>query len=106
MTLPKDYFLNQPANLGICGLTFIPDNKFNLTEYNQSLWENSLSKKVLYSESDLSNRLSKNFLPLLLELSQIYQDKNLLDKKQEVDQWITKIGIKTNISDQLKKLKD
>ena len=106
MTLPKDYFLNQRQKLEICGLTFIPENQTNLTKDNQLLWETSLSKKVLESESELGKRLSKNYLPLLLDLSQYHQEKNQLDKKREIDNWITKIGMKTNVSDQLKKLKE
>jgi hypothetical protein len=106
MTLPKDYFLNQRQELEICGLIFIPKNQTNLTKDNQSLWETSLSKKVLESESELGKRLSKNYLPLLIDLSQYYQEKNQLDKKREIDNWITKIGMKTNVSDQLKKLKE
>jgi hypothetical protein len=106
MTLPKDYFLNQPETLAICGLVFAPGNEMSSEDFNQSLWETRLSKKVLFTETELGKRLSKNYLPLLLDLSQYYQEKNQLDKKREIDDWITKIGKKTNVSDQLKKLKD
>jgi hypothetical protein len=106
MTLPKDYFLNQPEALAICGLVFAPGNEMSLEDFNQSLWETRLSKKVLFTETELGRRLSKNYLPLLLDLSQYYQKKNQLDKKREIDDWITKIGKKTNVYDQLKKLKD
>jgi murein DD-endopeptidase MepM/ murein hydrolase activator NlpD len=106
MTLPKDYFLNQTEALAICGLVFTPGNEMSLEDFNQSLWETRLSKKVLFTETELGKRLSKNYLPLLLDLSQYYQEKNQLDKKREIDDWITKIGKKTNVSDQLKKLKD
>jgi hypothetical protein len=106
MTLPKDYFLNQTEALAICGLVFAPGNEMSLEGFNQSLWETRLSKKVLFTETELGKRLSKNYLPLLLDLSQYYQEKNQLDKKREIDDWITKIGKKTNVSDQLKKLKD
>lgn len=106
MTLPKDYFLNQTEALAICGLVFTPGNEMSLEDFNQSLWETRLSKKVLFTETELGKRLSKNYLPLLLDLSQYYQEKNQLDKKREIDYWITKIGKKTNVSDQLKKLKD
>ena len=106
MTLPKDYFLNQTEALAICGLVFTPGNEMSLEDFNQSLWETRLSKKVLFTETELGKRLSKNYLPLLLNLSQYYQEKNQLDKKREIDDWITKIGKKTNVSDQLKKLKD
>lgn len=106
MTLPKDYFLNQTETLAICGLVFSPGNEMSLEDFNQSLWETRLSKKVLFTETELGKRLSKNYLPLLLDLSQYYQEKNQLDKKREIDDWITKIGKKTNVSDQLKKLKD
>ena len=106
MTLPKDYFLNQTEALAICGLVFAPGNEMSLEDFNQSLWETRLSKKVLFTETELGRRLSKNYLPLLLNLSQYYQEKNQLDKKREIDDWITKIGKKTNVSDQLKKLKD
>ncbi len=98
--------MHQRQELEICGLIFIPKNQTNLTKDNQSLWETSLSKKVLESESELGKRLSKNYLPLLLDLSQYYQEKNQLDKKREIDNWITNIGKKTNVSDQLKKLKE
>lgn len=106
MTLPKDYFLNQSQTLEICGLVFIPSNGENRESVNQMLWENQLTKKVLDSKTELGNRLSKNYLPLLLELRQLYQSKNLWEKKREVDDWITKIGKKTNVSDQLKQLKE
>ena len=106
MTLPKDYFLNQTEALAICGLVFAPGNEMSLEDFNQSLWETRLSKKVLFTETELGRRLSKNYLPLLLNLSQYYQEKNQLDKKREIDDWITKIGKKTNVSDQLKKLKE
>jgi hypothetical protein len=106
MTLPKDYFLNQTETLAICGLVFASGNEMSSEDFNQSLWETRLSKKVLFTETELGKRLSKNYLPLLLDLSQYYQEKNQLDKKREIDDWITKIGKKTNVSDQLKKLKD
>ena len=106
MTLPKDYFLNQNQPLEICGLVFIPSQDANVKTDNQLLWEKQLTKKVLVSETELANRLSKNYLPLLLELRQIYQSKNLWEKKREVDDWIAKIGKKTNVSDQLNKLKE
>ena len=106
MTLPKDYFLNQNQPLEICGLVFIPSQDRNFRTDNQLIWEKQLTKKVLDSETELANRLSKNYLPLLLELRQLYQSKNLLEKKREVDDWIAKIGKKTNVSDQLNKLKE
>jgi hypothetical protein len=106
MTLPKDYFLNQTKALAICGLVFVPGNEMSLEDFNQALWETRLSKKVLFTETELGKRLSKNYLPLLLNISQYYQEKNQLDKKREIDDWINKIGKKTNVSDQLKKLKD
>jgi hypothetical protein len=106
MTIPKDYFLNQSIDLGICGLVFIPGNEINLDEYNQMLWENQLTKKILHSEDGFADKLSKNYLPLLLELKQLYHDKKQFDKKQEVDDWITKIAEKSKITEQLKKLKD
>jgi hypothetical protein len=106
MTLPKDYFLNQSVELGICGLVFIPTYESNIDDYNQRLWENQLTKKVLFVDTDKGKQLSKNYLPLLLELSQLYEAKKQFDKKREIDDWITKIGKKTNVSDQLKKLKD
>ena len=106
MTLPKDYFLNQTQELEIYGLVFIPRIEEDFTTENQSLWEKGLTKKILVSDTELAKRLSKNYLPLLLELSQLYQSKNQWEKKQEVDEWIMKIGKKTNVSDQLKKLKE
>ena len=106
MTLPKDYFLNQSVELGICGLVFIPTSESNLEDYNQRLWENQLAKKVLFVDTDKGKQLSKNYLPLLLELSQLYEAKKQFDKKREIDDWIMKIGKKTNVSDQLKKLKE
>jgi hypothetical protein len=87
-------------------IVFAPANEMSLEDFNQALWETRLSKKVLFTETELGKRLSKNYLPLLLNLSQYYQEKNQLDKKREIDDWITKIGKKTNVSDQLKKLKD
>ena len=106
MTLPKDYFLNQSVELDICGLVFIPTSESNLEDYNQRLWENQLAKKVLFVDTDKGKQLSKNYLPLLLELSQFYEAKKQFDKKREIDDWIMKIGKKTNVSDQLKKLKE
>ena len=106
MTLPKDYFLNQNQPLEICGLVFIPSQYGNLRTDNQFLWEKKLTKKTLASETELANRLSKNYLPLLIELRQLYQSKNLWEKKREVDDWIAKIGKKTNVTDQLNKLKE
>ena len=106
MTLPKDYFLNQSVELGICGLVFIPTYEANIDDYNLRLWENQLTKKVLFVDTDKGKQLSKNYLPLLLELSQLYEAKKQFDKKREIDDWIMKIGKKTNVSDQLKKLKE
>jgi hypothetical protein len=106
MTLPKDYFLNQTQELEIYGLVFIPSMEEDFTTENQSLWEKGLTKKILVSDTELAKRLSKNYLPLLLELSQLYQSKNQWEKKREVDEWMMKIGKKTNVSDQLKKLKE
>ena len=106
MTLPKDYFLNQTQVLEIYGLVFIQRIEEDFTTENQSLWEKGLTKKILVSDTELAKRLSKNYLPLLLELSQLYQSKNQWEKKREVDEWIMKIGKKTNVSDQLKKLKE
>jgi hypothetical protein len=81
MTLPKDYFLNQTEALAICGLVFTPGNEMSLEDFNQSLWETRLSKKVLFTETELGKRLSKKLLAFTFRFKSVLSGKKSTRQK-------------------------
>lgn len=83
MTLPKPYLIELAPKLYPAGVVFeYGDKPRKSYEELANLWNKKLNKKVIYNyQSPLSNKLSANYLPLLIYLSQ-YNQNNSYDLKQ------------------------
>ncbi len=108
MTTPKEYLLAIQQNLFTVGLNFEyhTDLTFNNFSRNEELWNKELSKKLVENATnDKGKQLSSNYLPMLLVLRKVYEQKNEKDKLKEIDRSIDKIAAQCNKYEQVQKLK-
>ena len=95
MTLPSDYFLPLQSFLFIQGIVFEYNPLTNLMDRNQSLFEEKLASKVIFQNSIISNKLSANYIPMLLELKSLYHQRNEPNQEKKVDFLIDEIARKS-----------
>jgi hypothetical protein len=95
MTLPSDYFLPLQAFLFIQGIVFEYNPITNLMDRNQSLFEEKLSKKVIFQNSIISNKLASNYIPMLLQVEADYQSNGDMEKVKAVNSMIDEIARKS-----------
>lgn len=108
MTTPKEYLLAIQQNLFTVGLNFEyhTDLTFNNFSRNEELWNKELSKKLVENATnDKGKQLSSNYLPMLLVLRKVYEQKNEKEKLKEIDRSIDKIAAQCNKYEQVQKLK-
>ena len=95
MTLPSDYFLPLQSFLFIQGIVFEYNPLTNLMDRNQSLFEEKLASKVIFQNSIISNKLSANYIPMLLELKSLYRQQNEPNQEKKADFLIDEIARKS-----------
>jgi hypothetical protein len=107
LTTPKEYFTSISAQIYVVGLVFEYHSKpFNNFYKNDYLWNEVLQKKNnLNVSSEKLKRLSSNYLPMLLVLKAIYEDRKELDKAAEIDKAIDLIAVSCHKEKQVNKLK-
>jgi hypothetical protein len=108
MTTPKEYLSAIQQNLFTVGLVFEyhTDLTFNNFEKNDNLWNKVLTKKLVdNATSERSKQLSSNYLPMMLVLRKVYDQKNEKEKVKEIDKSIDKVSVQCNKYDQVQKLK-
>lgn len=89
MTLPKEYLLPILDKLYVSGLVFEYKNvPTDMTLRNTDLWNNELNKKMIEEQG---NELTRNYLPMLLQLKKSYESNGNIKEVEEVDEIIQTI---------------
>ena len=106
MTLPAEYFLPIQSSLYIQGLVFQFDPTGEYEDRNILIYEDLLSKNEQKGNLLLVNKLSANYLPMLLQLNNHYKENGNQDKLRKVEQDIEIIGQKTGNQKLINELKN
>lgn len=107
-TLPMEYLNGIADKLYIVGLVLEYKKESNYDNFNRNeeLWEKTLKKTLTANViSEKGRQLSANYLPMLLHLRQVYEQKGEQDKKKKIDKVIDQIAAQSNKYEQVKKLK-
>jgi hypothetical protein len=113
MTIPKEYLSGMTSRLFAVGLAFEYSDHIDYDNYyrNELLWNSKLTKELI-NELDLSDaayaskdQLVANYLPMLLQLRQVYVQKNEVDRIKEMDVALDKIGKATGKSELIEMIK-
>jgi hypothetical protein len=107
-TVPKEYLTGIAANLYVSGLIleYRTEQEFDNFNRNEILWESKLKKTLISGViSEKGRQLSANYLPMLLHLRQVYQQKSENEKMKQIDEAIDQIAVQSNKYEQVKKLK-
>lgn len=113
MTIPREYLIAMTSKLFAIGLTFEYSEQADLDNFyrNEFLWNSKLTKDLIKElekkeiEINQENQLVSNYLPMLLQMRQVYIQNNELDRKQEIDFVLDKIGHATGKKDLIDKIK-
>lgn len=113
MTIPKEYLTGMSSRLFAVGLTFEYSEQVDFDNFyrNELLWNSKLSKDLLKELQQKENRTSTenelvaNYLPMLLQMRQVYVQKNELDRTKEIDFVLDQIGNATGKMDLIEKIK-
>jgi hypothetical protein len=95
-------------NLFVVGLVFEyhTDLTFNNFDKNEELWNEILTKKLINNATnDKAKQLTSNYLPMLLVLRKVYEQKNETEKVREIDIALDKVSVQCKKYDQVQKLK-
>lgn len=107
MTTPKEYLVPVRSKLFVVGLVFeFHNGEYNNFYKNDYLWNEELNKGVVNNaRSEKAKQLSSNYLPMLLQLRKVYEERGELDKMKEVDEASDKVGVQCKKYDKVQKLK-
>lgn len=107
MTTPKEYLIPVKSKLFVVGLVFEYHNEdYNNFYKNDYLWNEELNKGVVNNAgSEKAKQLSSNYLPMLLQLRKVYEQRGEMDKMKEVDEASDKVGVQCKKYDKVQKLK-
>lgn len=108
LTTPKEYLTPIQQNLFVVGLVFEyhTDLTFNNFDKNEELWTKVLTKKLINNATnEKAKQLSSNYLPMLLVLRKVYDQKNETEKVKEIDKALDKVSVQCKKYDQVQKLK-
>lgn len=100
LTIPKAYLSKIQSELSILGLSFILDKSLtNLNDLNVNFYEKSIkTNRLIKYETDKCKKLSSNYLPVLFSLRNYYLNLNSTKEINEIDTYIEKVGVQTNIN--------
>lgn len=107
LTAPKEYFVPIKNNLYVVGLVFeYHENEFNNFYRNDYLWNEALTKELVSNAIDeKAKQLSANYLPMLLQLRNVYQQKKDELKLKDVNEASDHVGVQCNKYEQVQKIK-
>jgi hypothetical protein len=107
MTTPKNYFLPMKSELYASGLVFeYHSSAYNNFERNEYLWNHAMQKHLVYNANDeKSKQLSANYLPMLLQMRKVYQQRSEQQKVSAMDKAIDQVSIQSRKYKQVQKLK-
>jgi|GEM_PF-1139810 len=112
MTIPREYLNGISNRLYAVGLTFAysDHSEFDNFYRNEMLWNTKLSKELIkelnHGENESGGQLISNYLPMLLQLRQVYVQKNETDRIQEIDRVLMEIGKATGKMETIEKIKE
>jgi hypothetical protein len=98
MTIPREYLGGLSDQLFAVGLTFVYSKYSGFDNFymNEFLWNTKLSKELVkeldQSDKELKSQLVTNYLPMLLQLRQVYVQKNDTSQVREIDKVVAKIA--------------
>jgi hypothetical protein len=107
LTMPQEYFQKEASSFYMTGLVM----KYSSTEIdnfivNKELWDNHLKKHLIQKATDeKSKQLSSNYLPMLLQMRRVYNQKADFVNVKELDESIDAISIQCNKYKKVQKLK-
>ncbi len=107
LTTPKEYFQPVLSDIYLTGLVF----EYKTTKYdnfwrNNTLWNSELDKKLVQNTMDAKGReLSANYLPMLMQMRKVYNQKGMQEKVSEIDSYIDAIGAQSKKYEQVQKMK-
>jgi hypothetical protein len=107
-TIPKEYLAGISDKLFVTGLVleYKKDANYDNFNRNEELWNSKLKKTIAITVvSEKGRQLSANYLPMLLHLRHVYDQKGEVVKKKEIDEVIDQIAVQSNKYEQVKKLK-
>ena len=107
LTTPKEYFKPMRGKLFIVGLVFeYHEGRFDNFYSNDYLWNEEFEKGLIDNPGDEKGKqLSANYLPMLLYLRKVYDQKGETEKRDEVDRVTDHIGMQSNKYEQVQKVK-
>jgi len=91
----------------VTGLVFeYHENEFNNFYRNDYLWNEVLTKELVSNaKNEKAKQLSANYLPMLLQLRSVYQQKEDAVKLKDVDEASDQVGVQCNKYEQVQKIK-
>lgn len=107
MTIPKEYLLPIKDKIYVVGLVFeYHEEEYNNFYKNDYLWNEKFEKTVINQpNSQKAKDLSANYLPMLLQLQKVYDERGEEKKKKEVDEASDKVSVQCKKYEQVQKLK-
>lgn len=107
MTLPKEYLTGMLSELYVTGLVFeYHTGSFSNFSRNEDLWRNILNKELVnHANDEKGKQLSANYLPMLLQLRKVYQEKGDSTSVKLIDAEIDKVGVQCRKYDKVQQLK-
>ncbi|MFT5780102.1 MAG: hypothetical protein ACI837_003063 [Crocinitomicaceae bacterium] len=107
LTTPKEYFKPLQSKLFVVGLVFeYHEDKYDNFYKNDYLWNEEFTKKVIYDPVDEKGKqLSANYLPMLLHLRKVYNQRGEEEKQKDVDEASDKVGVQCKKYEQVQKVK-
>jgi hypothetical protein len=113
MTIPKEYLSGMTSRLFAVGLAFEYSEQTELDNFyrNELLWNHKFSR-VLVDELEQEennngseNQLVANYLPMLLQMRQVYIQRSELERVKEMDKVLDQIGKSIGKTDIIEKIK-
>ena len=107
LTTPKEYFQPILSSIYLTGLVFeYKETKYDNFWRNNTLWNSELQKKLVQNTMDAKGReLSANYLPMLMQMRKVYNQKGMQEKVNEMDSYIDAIGAQSKKYEQVQKMK-
>jgi hypothetical protein len=107
LTTPKEYFKPISGKLFVVGLVFeYHKEKYDNFYKNDYLWNEEFAKSVIFNPVDEKGKqLSANYLPMLLHLRKVYDQRGEDDKRDDVDEVSDKVGVQSKKYEQVQKVK-
>lgn len=107
LTTPKEYCKPISGKLFVVGLVFeYHTDKYDNFYKNDYLWSEEFTKSVILNPVDEKGKqLSANYLPMLLHLRKVYDQRGEYGKRDSVDVVSDRVGVQSKKYEQVQKMK-